>query len=107
MKLLYMVFGVHHIWLLPDTPVFMKLMFRIIVSGIKRKGGCKHFEDCTFIKFEEKDNFFAVFDGHCGEGAARYTHDNLWDNIKNTKGFFCYKKLGNSLPISPASHFPY
>ena len=29
-----------------------------------------------------------MFDGHCGEGAARYACNYLWDNIKSTKGFY-------------------
>ena len=61
--------------------------FKLIASGDTRMGGRECNEDRTFGQLEKKGNFFAVFDGHCGEGAASYACHNLWDNIKNTKEF--------------------
>ena len=57
-------------------------------SGYSKTGGRKHLEDFTVGKFEWGDAFCAVFDGHCGDGAAKYARANLWDNIKTTYGFY-------------------
>ena len=63
-------------------------MMNILASGYSKIGGRKHLEEFTVAKMEWGDSFFAVFDGHCGAGAARYARDNLWDNIKTTEGFY-------------------
>ena len=56
--------------------------------GKSTKGGRKRLEEITVGKMEKNDYYFAVFDGHCGYGAALYAYNNLWDNIKNTEGFY-------------------
>ena len=61
------------------------------MSGTSKLSDCKHFEDINLGKFEEKNIFLAVFDGHCGKEAAMYPHNNLWDNIKSIKEFYSDK----------------
>ena len=63
----------------------LKYSFQAI--GVSKIGDRKCLEDVTVGKFEEKDTFLPVFDGHCGTGAAWYAHDYLWDNIKISEGF--------------------
>ena len=54
------------------------------------KGMRRYMEDVVQHRIEsspEKIGFFAVFDGHGGKEAASFAYQNLWKNIKTTKGF--------------------
>ena len=59
----------------------------VYAGGISKKGDRNHFEDFTFSKYNKRNAFYSVLDGHCGRGAASYVLDNLWENIVSMKGF--------------------
>ena len=61
----------------------------MFVAGECNQGGRDHLEDFILIPETEEngDAFFAVFDGHGGQEAAKYARDNLWQTIKASEGF--------------------
>ena len=64
---------------------------KLILGGTSKIGDRKHIEECTVGKFDKKDIFLAVLDGHGGKEAVIYARDNLWDNIKSAEGFYSDK----------------
>ena len=53
------------------------------------QGDRKYMEDYVVLDESEAaatgQTFYAVFDGHGGDSAARYASDNLWSRIKSKK----------------------
>ena len=56
--------------------------------GWSIRGGRKCLKEITVGKVEKNSSYFAVFDGHCGVGAAFYAYKNLWNSIKCNEGFY-------------------
>ena len=49
--------------------------------------GFKRLKGSTIEGIDGEFSYFAVFNGHGGSGAARYTQKNLWSNVRSALKF--------------------